>query len=39
MQRSAVRPITGWMPPGAITMPTKAVKMTSDMTRGLRSAM
>ena len=35
---SATRPSQGWMPPGAIAMPTKAVKTTSDMTRGLRSA-
>jgi len=38
MQSSAVKPITGWTWPGAITMPTSAVKITSDITRGLSSA-
>jgi hypothetical protein len=37
MHRSAVKPITGWMWPGAIMMPTSAVKTTSDMTRGFIS--
>jgi hypothetical protein len=37
MHRSAVKPITGWMWPGAIIMPTSAVKTTSDMTRGFIS--
>ncbi len=35
---SATAAIQGWMVPGAATMPTKAVKMTSDITRGFSSA-
>ena len=31
---SATKPSQGWMPPGAATMPTRAVKRTSDITRG-----
>jgi hypothetical protein len=38
MQASAAKPMTGWICPGAIIMPTSAVKMTSDMTRGFISA-
>ena len=36
--RIAVKPITGWMVPGAASNPHKAVNMTSDITRGLVSA-
>ena len=35
---SAIAPITGWTGCGAISMPAKAVKIDSDMTRGLSSA-
>jgi hypothetical protein len=38
MHSSAVNASTGCMWPGAITMPTSAVKMTSDITRGFNSA-
>ena len=38
MQRSAVKAITGCMGTGASTSPTKAVKTTSDITRGFSSA-
>ena len=36
--RSAQNPMTGWMWPGAITMPVNAVNTTRDMTRGFSSA-
>ena len=39
MQSSAMTPRTGWSEPGATTMPTSAVNTTSDITRGLSSAM
>ena len=32
-------PSTGWMVPGAATMPVSAVNTTSDMTRGFSSSM
>ena len=38
MHSSAVKPITGWMCPGAIIRPTSAVNTTSDITRGFISA-
>ena len=38
MQRMAMTPTTGLMPPGASSRPMMAVKTTSDITRGLRSA-
>ena len=38
MHSSAVKPRTGWIDPGASIMPTNAVKMTSDITRGFSSA-
>ena len=38
MHRSAVKPIIGWMCPGAIMMLTNAVNTTSDMTRGFINA-
>ncbi len=38
MQSSAVNAATGLMLPGATTMPARAVKITSDITRGFRSA-
>jgi hypothetical protein len=38
MHSSATAPIHGWMVPGATTMPTNAVKMTSDITRGFSRA-
>ena len=38
MQRIAMKPMTGWIWPGATTMPAKAVKLTSDMTRGFKSS-
>ena len=38
MHSSAVNAITGCMCPGAMTMPTSAVKITSDITRGFSSA-
>jgi hypothetical protein len=38
MQRIAMTPMTGLMPPGASSRPTKAVNTTSDMTRGFSSA-
>ena len=34
MNSNAVKPITGFICPGAATMPTSAVNTTSDMTRG-----
>ncbi len=39
MQRIAVNASTGCIWPGAITRPTSAVKITSDITRGFNSAM
>jgi hypothetical protein len=39
MHRIEVNAITGWTCPGAITRPTSAVKITSDITRGFSSAM
>ena len=39
MQSSEVKASTGWKCPGAIASPTSAVKITSDITRGLSSAM
>ena len=39
MQSSEVKASTGWKWPGAIASPTSAVKITSDITRGLSSAM
>ncbi len=39
MQRIEVNASTGWTWPGAITRPTSAVKITSDITRGFSSAM
>ena len=39
MQSSAVKPVTGWMAPGATARPTSAVNTTSDITRGFKSAM
>ena len=36
--RIAVAARIGWMVPGAATSPAKAVKTTSDMTRGFSSA-
>ena len=39
MQRIEVNASTGWTWPGAITRPTSAVKITSDITRGFNSAM
>jgi len=38
MQSSAVMASTGWRWPGAISRPTNAVKITSDITRGFNSA-
>ncbi|MNJ05015.1 hypothetical protein D3C73_1660620 [compost metagenome] len=38
MQTMAMMPMTGLMPIGATSMPTRAVNTTSDMTRGLSSA-
>jgi hypothetical protein len=38
MQSSEVKASTGWKWPGAITRPTNAVKITSDITRGFNSA-
>jgi hypothetical protein len=38
MQSSEVKASTGWKWPGAITSPTSAVKITSDITRGFNSA-
>ena len=35
---SAAKPMIGWMPPGAITIPVSAVNTTSDITRGFSSA-
>jgi hypothetical protein len=39
MQRIEVNARTGWKWPGAMTRPTSAVKITSDITRGFSSAM
>src|SRR5690606_33831450 len=39
MQMSAMAASAGWSGPGATTSPTKAVKTTSDITRGFMSAM
>jgi len=39
MASSEAKPSTGLMWPGAVTMPTSAVKTTSDITRGFSSAM
>ena len=39
MHRIEVKASTGWTWPGAITRPTSAVKITSDITRGFSSAM
>ena len=38
MQRMEVNARIGWTWPGAMTRPTSAVKITSDMTRGFSSA-
>ena len=38
MASSAAKPSTGLTGTGAITMPTSAVKTTSDITRGFSSA-
>jgi hypothetical protein len=38
MQRMTMAPRMGSMPPGASSRPTTAVKTTSDITRGFRSA-
>ena len=38
MHSSEVKASTGWKWPGAITSPTSAVKITSDITRGFNSA-
>ncbi len=39
MASSATKASTGWIVPGAAAMPVSAVKTTSAMTRGFRSAM
>ena len=39
MQRMEVKARSGWTWPGAMTRPTSAVKITSDITRGFSSAM
>jgi hypothetical protein len=38
MARIAISAMTGSIAPGAVARPTKAVKTTSDMTRGFNSA-
>ena len=38
IQRMAIRPRTGWIWPGASTRPAKAVKTTSDITRGFNNS-
>ena len=38
MQSKDTKPRIGWIEPGAITSPVKAVKTTSDMTRGFNKA-
>jgi hypothetical protein len=38
MHRIAVKPITGWMVPGAASRPHRPVKTTRLITRGLVSA-
>ncbi len=38
MQSSAVKPVSGWIEPGATARPTSAVNTTSDITRGFSSA-